>query len=166
MAATCAACLSPIAAGDRFVLSGTEVFHRTCARGINRSQRTRMELRILELERELAAERAAVQNLRGAADAELNIARKIKREVEGMDRDLRVARAGRDAALRDSAYWQERHAAAERSKALLRSEIDALTEAARVRVAPPPQGGETPAATKDDRDATEIRFSLLELDKP
>jgi hypothetical protein len=165
MAASCAACLAPIATGERFVLSGTEVFHRTCARGINRSKATRLELRVTELERDLQLARNNLAASRGFGESRAQLADRIQRDKDAVDRDLQKARAARDAALRDSSYWQERFAAAERLLVRTRADADAA-EAIRARPPPPPpQGSENPPVAKDDRDATEIRFSLLELDK-
>lgn len=173
MAASCAACLLPIAKGDKFVLSGTEVFHGRCTMrvGTTRSIRARLELRVIEVERDLSLVRDQLENQRTATASEREIARRTERERDGIDRELRVARAARDAALRDSTYWQERGRAekadGDRLAAALRADLArARADLAAAQARRPLEPTEGQQVAKEDRDATEIRFSLLELDKP
>lgn len=163
MSARCAACEEPIDRGEKFVLTGTEVFHRRCAAGIRRSVRTRLELRLIDLERDIATARAEIMELKRQTTDERDRTRDAVRTRLVIEDDLRVARAARDAALRDSAYWRERGESLATELARIRGELETARAAARP---PPPVTTAETAPAKDDRDATEIRFSLLELDKP
>lgn len=85
MAATCAACLTAIPSGDKFVLSGTEVFHRRCAPNIARSVGTRAKLEIVRLKTEALRERQEAAQARiDAQNAENRL-----REVEANERRAR-----------------------------------------------------------------------------
>src|SRR5271170_6353633 len=162
MAAVCAACLQPIRSGTPFVLAGTEVFHRnaSCASRIAQSVgwRTRVErdqLRIdvdeargeiartqhkLELTRD---DRARAQEAQRRAETQL---RTSDRRRQAAENDREMAIVERDRAMRELAIVRQ------------------FGQPAAVSAGSVTTPESTPA--KDDRDASEVRFSLLELDKP
>jgi hypothetical protein len=169
MAAICASCERPIAKGEHFVLSGTEVFHGRCANQIGTARSVRLELRAIELRRDLSMARDEANAARREAQTQREIAQTIARERRQADNDLRKARAVRDDAIRDARLWQARAEDLERqlvtalqAQTRLAAEIAARAQAA----AAPTTAPATPDPAKDDRDASEIRFSLIELDKP
>lgn len=156
----------PIVKGEKFVLSGTEVFHGRCVMkyGTASSARAKLELRVIAAERDAAVAIREAEGQRKHAD-QLAAAR-IHAE-----REARVAKAGKEAALRDAAYWRERAQVleVERDQARRALAIERQYPAQAAPITPPPSPPPSaPAKTEpanDDRDQAEIRFSLLELDK-
>ncbi len=173
MAAQCAACLEPILKGDRFVLSGTEVFHGRCAirRGTAASENQRLKQRVIaaETEARLSREQLSFQ------DRELAAERKRIAELKSLnadaDRDYKRMRQERDSAWADVRYWRERALTMEVERDQARRELaierqypaqqPAAVPAPAVAAAPPVS---TPDQAKDDLDDAAKRFSLLELD--
>lgn len=167
MAAVCAGCTRPITGRQKFVLSGSEVFHRECVHLIPESKYWKMKQEILRMRTEIEEERARaarlrtevndlerdVANMRESRNRERENAARFQRETLRASNDLQTSndRAGRMRSERDAAV--ARAEAAEREVALHRA------------LGPVTQPTE-PTPAKDDRDASEIRFSLLELDKP
>jgi hypothetical protein len=175
MAATCAACLRPIIKGGHpFVLSGTEVFHRACAQSIERSIATKQKLEIqrlksaeLESRREAANARIETQvaqnnareseqNTQRAMD-QLAVERELRRAAEAQRRAAdrateRAAQARRE--VEDDLTSVRGQLTAARNE-ILRLQNEAIRNATDQLPVPP---------VADSRDATEIRFSLLELD--
>lgn len=167
MPATCAICLVPIGKGEKFALVETEVVHRRCIASPTARQTilTRARLTAVEAERQREAYRIALQserahgenlararaaeatelaNLRYALDRMRDERDSVKTRLDLARRERDEAMAARDAARREAALHQ-------------------TIQAARADPAPAP---EIPVVAKDDRDAAEIRFSLLELDEP
>lgn len=158
--------------GEGFVLHGTEVFHRraTCIAGIASSLSVKQRQRIAELEgdvdksladvlyfrqhaeqseREAATQRQQLESTRTSLEAQQRITARRSREVEvSEDERRRLAllvenlTAERDAARRELAMHQ------------------ALGPS---RSAPPAAQGDPKVEEKDERDPTEVRFSLLEF---
>lgn len=179
MAATviCAGCEDPIVDGDPFVLWGTEVFHkdRACTALISRSLGTRQKLAIAKLKQEQIAFDKQIHELKQrnqfleARADQLVIAaenaQKDKQRVAALAEDLSqrndaiaASSTGLRATLRTA---RDRVTDLETQLATARAEItklksDALKQAAMDLPAKKPE--------TDTRDATEIRFSLLEID--
>lgn len=178
--ATCAICLTPIAGGQKMKIIDTEVIHATCAIHLvhhrTRGQRDRVAVEQLaaDLERERRAfadanHRAAtadarakelerqVSNLRANEGHVVDNLEGVLREVDALKHDREGYRRARDRIRveRDAAIV-ERDAA--------RREL-ALHQTIGAGIAPQtaPSGSGSPQTP--ERDATEIRFSLLELDK-
>lgn len=124
----------PISRDNRFVLSGTEVFHSRCASRIEHSIGNSNIQLIHSLRADLERAERSVAQLRERADyAETRIVRAEHALTESDHR--------RDDAIREAALHR-----------LLRGSPIAMAST-------------TPAAeTRDDRDDTVIRFSLLEIE--
>lgn len=189
MAAICAACDQPFAAGENFKVSGTEVFHRKCVEGggVERSRNTRLKLEVVK-QRQRAetavglAETARKQRDDQAAQLEraLQAATELRnqrddarRELQGFENrhrtDCAIVREQREMIqVRDNNLTRLRNELAQLNVQLNSLARDNTTLRQRgleqaIELATPQSGA--PAAT-DDRDATEIRFSLLEIDPP
>jgi hypothetical protein len=173
MAATCAACLTEISKGDPFVLSGTEVFHRRCSRQIERSIGARQRMVIADLKAKVLEER------RIGAEARID-AQSAESRVAELERDLVQAkrRAGEEQARSNRAELAEtnlqRDLRVQRTAATLERN-NFLRELDQLRSENQRLSSEVLRRAKDDlpvpaqtdlRDATEIRFSLLEIDEP
>lgn len=167
MPAQCAACLGMINKHDRdFVLEGTECFHRRCVTNSPQSIKVRQQHRINELEtRNAHLDANAAYHQRRAEDA--------LRELGDATRKVIVGQAAKDAVARSEQYWRERAESADQEKLRLANELAdtrAQRDAARrdlqlaqVVRALTPEGSDT-RVTPDEKDATEQRFELLELD--
>lgn len=182
MAAVCAACLEPITRGDPFVLSGTEVFHRSCSRDIASSLGARMKLEIQRLKGEVLRERKDGAAARVAAQSAEFDERRLLDRIAKLESDLASAKEQRetDVSTRRAAERANAQLARERTRLsenldaverLTRNQADTIAardaEITRLR-------NELITVAKDKiplpvdadpRDATEIRFSLLELDE-
>lgn len=165
--ASCALCMQPIVGSQKFALSGSEVFHRECvvSHGTVNSVGNRRRLRIVELEGQVAQLEIA---LRGAQAREQTAAE-----------ELRIHRQRATDALRNSNSITEQRDEYRRQRDEARRERDeanAARDAARRELAlhqtlsgaqqhaPPAQSASDPAPQDDGKDATEKRFSLMELD--
>lgn len=162
MAATCAGCDGPITRGDGFKLVGTEVFHSSCVRwavSASKLARTLRELRDSHAESTRLHRKA--QDL--ARDLE-----EVKAREERMS-DGYVTAKGRINTLEGQrAYDSLRISQLEQENNRLRAELDQARRAA--LAAPvlhaPIATPEIPSTPKSDKDDTEQRFALLELDLP
>lgn len=173
MTGSCAACEVPFAKGERFVLQGTEAFHRRCIPQAQRSvlTRTRLELvrekhradslhadraRIMRINDDLGdTNRKRLADMEGLSERVDEIAAVMKRQTEAMTRQ-------RETIDRLTSTNTTLRAAND----VLRGERDALrAQLIQQATAALPQPSDPPATTaKDTRDDTEVRFSLLELD--
>jgi hypothetical protein len=159
MPGVCAACLVPLAKGEKFVLMGTEVVHPGCVGGVTVMTKLRRDLIESErekgyLQRELRAQRDHAENLGRVREIET---RELAETKEAMRRRFH---------LEDEYRAQRDNARAERDRAfVLRDEALRQAESARREAALHPIR-DAPAAPPevDDRDPAEIRFSLLDLD--
>lgn len=169
MAATCATCLKPIVEREKFVLAGTEVFHARCAlaTGTTQSVKAKLDQTIVELTRETAMLRVQLAASRRDAEKAVEISGRIANERDKADaaerswrRRLDDARAERDR------FAYERDKALE-DLAVIRQRLGSapLVTQPPTSVPATPVAAATPEPAKDERDDTEIRFSLLELDK-
>lgn len=172
--ATCAACRKPIRNGQKIALSGPEVFHRECAMGgTTESIGNKLRARALELQAELDRKTSDLERVRAELDNLRRINTDAHKDNARLQRDVDAARIQlskmRDAyeLANDDAnriIVQRDNARRERDAAL--SHVALLETLARsVPVAPVVV---TPDVTEreDTRDASEVRFSLIELDKP
>ena len=157
MAAQCAICAEPIVKGVKFVLAGTEVFHDRCAafRGTHTSIGNRRHQQLVDLE----AKVAAFWRQQDELQTQLRVLKdKVVKETERLVQRIEDADANTNS-------WRRRYEAARAD--LERAEVE--RDQARRELAVARQYG-MPAATTpepkpaDTRDATEIRFSLLETD--
>jgi len=175
--ATCAACLGTIAGRDQFILAGTEVFHRACARSIADSIGTQRQLEIIRLRQDLSATHQEAARLRAeladsrnaidrALDNQARVAGDKEKSVRGQ-RDAATRRAERAQVLIDGAEDEMRRAQKERDA--MRLERDAaFAELALLRALGPGQSATETSPDVgppgDDLDDAEQRFRLLELD--
>jgi len=172
VSAKCAGCLQPIEKGQPFVLSGTEVFHRTvrCQRLIAKSVLTRLRTELVQAKAE------ALENRRQAANARIdkqNLEAEVTQAHQARDRARAVGdswiaqyRSARDHGNQlqsDNAALTSERAQLRNELAAARAEIAQLKDAALRRAT---QDIVVQQETNDTRDDTEIRFSLLEIDDP
>lgn len=177
MPATCAGCLKDIPTGEKFVLWGTEVFHRreACVQKIRDSIGTRHKLEIQMLRTELAQREQQVRD----AQRDLRELQKNDREADQMITNARVQVAELEKRVRSweaSMRRDKQHLAQLESdnqnlmseRRVLRDNLEAArAEIARLQVEALKRATDdlpTPEV-KDTRDDTEIRFSLLEIDR-
>jgi hypothetical protein len=149
--ATCAICLQPIVARNDVRVFGTEVMHRACATSGQDTIGQRQLREIAELRSALISAReserrqlVAVQQERRRALNSERAARMADERVDnaGLERDEAVSRQVQAEVARDAAI-RERNAA--------RAEVAKRTAS-------------EPSHTEDQRDATVIRMSLLDMD--
>jgi hypothetical protein len=174
----CAACLGPITSATPFALAGTEVFHVACVKagGIVRSVGNRRKQRLIELRAEidqLRIDQAQVVQLREQLkrhdrdhermiEAERAVARLTRQAAEGEMREAEYRRQREEARReRDAA-----NAAAEaaRRELQLERELRRGVPVSQAPAATTATEGSSEARVDDGKDATEKRFSLLELD--
>lgn len=176
MPATCAACAGPIVkGGDPFVIVGTEVVHRKCLGAQTKTTRLVLRLKdwrttIKNLSAQLASAMLEVEDKRAQVSS-MSAAMESMRKRE-IDKDLAIVnlrKAARDAEAREDEYRRQRDTFRRE-----RDEARAQVEAARREAAlhqtiqgatriPDAKSTDTPPAN-DDRDPSEVRFSLLEID--
>jgi len=152
MPATCAICLQSIIAGNDVRVLGTEVMHRSCAFSGQETIGQRYQRELADLRSKLVSaqesqrrQAVALQQERQRALNSEQAARMADERVDnaGLERDEAVSRQVQAEVARDAAI-RERNAA--------RAELVKHTSAPEL-----PQ-------TEDQRDATVIRMSLLDLD--
>jgi hypothetical protein len=142
--ATCAMCQHPILTPQRFVLDGTEVMHRECAR----TGRTTV---LQQTQRDLAAAREDTARIR----------RSLGERIASLERDLRVAFRSNQQLRKLELERAPDLRAMEIERDAARREAQTLTARAAVTADHPVEGKITP---EPEMDPTEQRFSLLELD--
>lgn len=146
MPATCAICQQPIIARNDVRVSGTEVMHRACAMSGQETVGSRQS-------REIADLRVALATAREGARQQLIFHQKQVHRAERAEREIAEAIADRDAA-------RAAEAAADRLVTQALRERDE----ARTQLAQRTQALDVSPSSEDSRDATEIRFSLLDMD--
>lgn len=161
-AAICALCLRPLS--KPWKISGTEVFHEACvmAYGTTGSLSNKQQRQLGELRAETERLRYEVEHEKHKTAHERAVSKRIAderdRDANGLGQalvDLRTLRGRLDEARRDRDEVTAQRDAARR-EVLLHQTIQATPAA--------PAPISTPEVAKDDRDSTEVRFSLLELD--
>lgn len=142
MDAVCAICEQPITKSMRFVIAGTEVMHRACARSGRPTVLARLESTLAVMEQEIAAkERILVE-----AGAAIKRLQDQLRDRGSESRDQRALIDG----------LRSRESALKNRLEAVQSQIAAVGDPVEVE----------PVATPDadQKDGTEQRFSLLEFD--
>lgn len=169
MAGQCAVCLRPIAGKDSFALVGTEAVHRACVQlltsGHAMTKGTQQQQRIIELEGQVRQSHHLVERLKIAEQKMSNLERQFASMGAVNDQ---YARDLADGMRREAEYRTQREQARrERDEAVAAREAAkrelALHQQISGRQTPPVQEGSAQPAD-DGKDATEKRFSLLELD--
>lgn len=162
MAAVCAICEQALITGQRFRIEGCEVMHAQCARS---GLPTRTGRLLVDQANAIAGHLRAMRELGERL-------RTIEQQTESTRRENRThERTIRDLRTQLATALRERDTA--RSEAALHQTIAAVPDAPPVAapVAAPPAiptaspnvSQATPAPAQDERDGSEIRFSLLEL---
>lgn len=151
--ASCAACLRPLLRSERFLLEGTEVFHAACLGQAYRSKLRIAEQRTRELEAQLGDTRRAAARVEAEAGRFRNEATARAAEVISLEGRLAGARAELDLAQERLRSRQDELQGARNQNAALRAEL-ATVKQERVE-----------DKHEDDRDASVIRFSLIELER-
>lgn len=164
--ATCAACDAPIDRGDKFVISGTEVFHRRKA-CVNRIANSRLTRARMEIEKHRNARVKAEDEVRRAveiAENMVDVGRRSVESVETMEEVVKSERAARRAAdesatLRKETLdtMREQHARVSHELAVARAQVRELQAAAETASRP----SQTADTTTDDM---ALRFSLMEFE--
>jgi hypothetical protein len=165
MSATCTICMNPILTRDDVRVSATEVMHADCARrgGQTLVWRLRQEIaglheKLLEanrrnrdLEHEVGQAETATRHARRMTDAAVQTHQRVRVQLDDAIESLgrRLAAAQGELAARNS-----RSSGPDRAPALTHQPAD---DAGRVHTPLPQDVGE------NEKDPTEIRFSLLEL---
>jgi len=160
----CAVCVAEILGDEKFVLAGTEVFHVRCvkAKGTLSSVGNRRKAMLSELKTQMAtlesraqiaeARARSIESSREIAQAELV---RVKEQLYEHTRLVDDYREQRDRARRERDEAVAARDAARRENALMQ-QVGHQT--------PQTPTSSDPAAQDDGKDATEKRFSLLELD--
>lgn len=175
--ATCAICQLELHRGDGIALAGSEAFHKACVRdhGIANSVVNRLKAKLLEVEALAVRQR---DELRNKLDSVTEQLRKSGRRVSDMtseieayrtiDTQLEIKKAELAGVRHELSALRAEFRELEAEGDILIAERDsARREAALHQLlaqnAPLVAKVITPEPV-DDRDATEVRFSLLELD--
>jgi hypothetical protein len=162
--ATCAVCQSPIVEPQRFVIDGTEVIHRACARSgrftvLQRAQQDLATARHAEAtaHRREIEHRSKIAILEGKVRAQETDLERVRRDHRVLLRQFGITRTERDGAVleRDAARSElALHQTLAMSRAATAAPESPLA-AVEAKVVPEAEG---------ELDPTEKRFSLLELD--
>lgn len=157
MSGTCAACMQPMVSGERFVVSGTEILHQTCAAAGRmtelhrvRQEAHRVHAEVRRMERELEQARSS------ARFAEERCERALGR--------VHAMQEGRVRAMQEA---DRIHAELETVRAEAESlrVINASLRAAMARLTSPATTQPAESRTSpEEQDGTRVRFSLLEFD--
>ena len=174
--ATCAGCESPISRGEKFVLAGTEVFHRLCAEAgaIENSVLTRTRKKIVQLTKHVANAAAnadrAIRNTEAAMESCRTYEKALRRTEELRDAatlesrnrqegDRQLLVEARQRIMQLEQQLRESQRGGERATtSFMSARQSGATTTDSAAVLPPTE------VAKDDRDDSEIRFSLLEID--
>lgn len=175
MAATCAACMQPITKTTRFVLSGTEAFHRSCAMNMATSRANQQALRVLEVERMIEISQRGMAETKRVCDGYLT---RANHAVAAARAEAVAAHAAQVAAENTALVAQRAcRELTSRLANVTQARDEALRErdAARSEAALHQRMGPTPAATEPAAtvvtagkvatgDDAEQRFAAMELD--
>lgn len=154
MPATCAICLQPIVAGNDVRVFGTEVMHRACASSGRATVGTRLQQENAKLRSDLVEAQERARRLEGDwAIVRKNDSVRSAAALRVVEQHLFEALGDRDAARAAEATTGRLLTQALRERDEARAELARRTQAP--DVSPP---------AEDERDATEIRFSLLDMD--
>lgn len=180
MAAACAVCLRPIVKPQAFAIWGTEVVHRECVGGLDRSIVNRQKVELIKLREVIAQHEIEVRRLQNdydEANRERSAATRQLRDHDAMV--LRARREVHEAQAREATLQRaldaanDRAAAAGRQVDAMRGERDAARREAQlhqtIQGAPRSTTSNTteiPAPAVVTEDDAIVRFSLLELDIP
>lgn len=145
MAPVCAACLQPITEPDKFVIARTEVLHRECA----------LQGRTTEVQRLCA--RLVAQD---AAAAEAS--RSVNRITAAYAKTKALYERRHEGALARCQQEIDQRVAAERARDAAQAQVADLTK--RLATQTQDQAPTSSNSSTPERDGTEVRFSLLELD--
>lgn len=165
--AACAGCLNLLWKGEPFVIYGTEVFHKRCARLIRTSVGNQQKLSIADLE-------VAVEQLRRSVEDQERRSTEVSQRA--VAEGIRLRRELDETIRREGEHLRELRGA-KRDNARLESEVSQLrselaitqaigptnqprTNTAQVATPTPPQ----PLPESDPVDDAAVRFGLLELD--
>ena len=168
MAAICAGCRATIAKGAKFRIVQTQVFHEQCVSLIGQSVLAAKSAEAANLRVALAHERSDGAEARVKAqtlERELSYERERNRTLEREVQTWKKISAERSIAL-ESLGSERRRALRERDDAIARGNEARQELALQRAIATPAQSTQAaaPATEKpaDDRNATEVRFSLIE----
>ena len=156
MAGACAVCRQPFSKADKFVLVGSEAVHPVCVASLQRSVVNRLKKQLVEMGGAFDASQVEIQRLRQHAADSARECDRLRRDLEHVKADHhRVQQQLRDSEANNITLARERDTARrERDAARAEAALHQVLSGAR----------EVTEGKKDDRDATVVRFSLLELD--
>lgn len=161
MSPTCAACLYPIIGRDSFVISGTEVVHKACARAGRQTELWRTREQLAEIRR---AALSAISEARDTVRKATDRVEQSRRDVDAMRATVRTAEDRRRLAEARCADLENSRAATAQQRDRARQERDAVMARSMVSQSATPES--TPDTTFNENDPMGIaaRFALLELD--
>jgi hypothetical protein len=152
MPATCAICLQSIVALNDVRVFGTEVMHRTCASSGQETIGQRHQRELADLRRELVSTQESLRRQALAFQQEQRRAQNSERAARIADERCDNARHERDEAVSRQVQAEVARDAAIRERNAARADLAKRTSAP-----------ESPQI-EDQRDATVIRMSLLDMD--
>ncbi len=173
MSGTCAVCVQPISKGDQFSLVGCESIHRACLPNMERSRSNIAAAKIVRLTAEVARERSLGATGRVELDRAINEARSARKARDIALADLASARSREEAAVAVSQQALAEVRAVRRQRDEMKDvatravgELHLQTVLAGGGITDPT--GQTSdghgSLPGDNRDDSEVRFSLLEFD--
>lgn len=155
MPAQCASCLQPIVQGQRFAFSGTEVFHRECAaQGTTESVGNRQRRQLASLEQRQQQVKSTIERQKAALEEKDRVIAQRNQRIHQLTDDIELAQTAK-------VLLTEQVTELGQQVQQLTRERDKAREDLALAQLPPP----APKGPPDHRDDTEIRFSLLEIDK-
>lgn len=174
MAAQCAVCRQPITKKTNFRVVETEAVHDECLSRVHDSLVTRLRQHVVtfrdrsqranqDLQRaraDLEQAQRDLQRLQREHDLTTGELERLKIEYKSVANTYATEYQRRHAAQHEAAQERERRVAAERERDAARSELALHQTLSRAAPSPAPEA--EPA--KDERDATSVRFSLLDMD--
>lgn len=158
MPGVCAVCRVPLAKGEKFVMQASEVVHARCVGG--QTMATRLKLDNIEARRQLEEIRGDVRRAQNELMASRLEAKDLRAELKAA-----LATRGDYKDQRDAARRERDQAIAERDAARREAALhQTIQQSIPVTPAAGPASAPAPDKPRDDRDPTEVRFSLLDLD--
>lgn len=174
MTATCAVCMTAILTRSDVRVSGTEVMHADCARRGGETVNWRLRQQLANLHRDLEAANRRIKDLEhdvGAAETSDRRARRVADARERNYMDIVQQQSNDNIALQQQVRELQAELAAAARASGTTSVLAAATAGRQdqtsrpsVQQQPADDAGRVHTSQESERDPTEVRFSLLELD--
>jgi hypothetical protein len=167
---TCGGCGQAILHGQPAVRRGAVTMHRSCAwqtvLAKARGEIDRLKNDLRNANAEVIASRNEALEFRRQRDAAFDDTRKTRTQHNAYVAwsELEVAKLRMEKIALENERWQLTQEIARATNPLNIAPVQRATTTLTLPVAPPPPTPPAVEETRDERDATEIRFSLLDLD--